>query len=254
MRSVEATHFLLATQFKDIADKRPVTFPFTLPSVQNLEDVDFHPAVTFFVGENGSGKSTVLEALAILMGCNPEGGSGNFGFSTNKAHVDLHEALRPVRSTKKPRTKFFLRAESYFNVATAIDKLDEDPLGGPRIIESYGGRSLHKQSHGESFMALLMNRFCGDGLYFLDEPEAALSPTRQMAMIARMNDLVEQGSQFIVATHSPILLSYPNARIYQFDEKGIHNTPYQETEHYKVTRDFLLNHEARLKILLTPDS
>lgn len=226
------------------------TYPFSLHAVKNISSIELHPNVTFLIGENGSGKSTLIEAIAVSWGFNPEGGTKNFNFGTHESHSSLYEYLRLSRGTKRPEDGFFLRAESFFNVASEIQRLDKEGSFGPPIIDSYGGRSLHEQSHGESFMALLINRFGGDGLYILDEPEAALSPTRQMAMISRMHELVQENSQFIIATHSPILLSYPNATIYQLEESGLQCVEYEETEHYRVTRDFLNHPERMLKILL----
>jgi predicted ATPase len=223
-------------------------YPFCLPSVRSLEQIDLHPKVTFFVGENGSGKSTLLEAIAISMGFNAEGGSKNFRFSTRQSHSDLHEFLRVAKGIKSPRDGFFLRAESFFNVATEVDNLDAQ--GGPSLIQRYGGRSLHEQSHGESFTALLNERFGGQGLYILDEPEAALSPQRQLAAIARIHDLATEDSQFIIATHSPILMAYPEAWIYQCGAEGIARTAYEDTEHFQVTRDFLANPQRMLRILM----
>lgn len=225
-------------------------YPFSLDAVKNVSSIELHPNVTFFIGENGSGKSTLMEAIAVSWGFNPEGGTKNFNFGTYASHSPLHEFLRLSRGAKRPQDGFFLRAESFFNVASEIQRLDESGSFGPPIIDSYGGRSLHEQSHGESFMALLVNRFGGNGLYILDEPEAALSPTRQMAMISRMHDLVKSNSQFIIATHSPIILSYPNAKIYQLEESGLQCVEYEETEHYRVTRDFLNRPDKMLKILL----
>lgn len=225
------------------------TYPYSLPLIRSMETVDIHPKVTFIVGENGSGKSTLLEGIAVAMGFNPEGGSRNFSFSTRASHSTLHNCLRIARSTRKPRTGFFLRAESFFNVSTEIERLDEGP-GGGRIISAYGNRSLHEQSHGESFMALMTNRFTGGGLYLLDEPEAALSPARQLAVLARMHELVCQGSQFIIATHSPILMAYPDAAIYACSEDGLSPVAYEATEHYTITREFPLNREPILRILL----
>ena len=225
-------------------------YPFSLAAVKNVASIELHPNVTFFIGENGSGKSTLMEAIAVSWGFNPEGGTKNFNFGTYKSHSLLHNYLRLSRGVKRPQDGFFLRAESFFNVASEIQRLDESDSFGPPIIDSYGGRSLHEQSHGESFMALLVNRFGGNGLYILDEPEAALSPTRQMAMISRMHDLVKSNSQFIIATHSPIILSYPNAKIYQLGESGLTCIEYKETEHYRVTRDFLNRPDKMLKILL----
>jgi predicted ATPase len=224
-------------------------YPFSLDAVKNISTIKLHPKVTFFIGENGSGKSTLMEAIAVSWGFNPEGGTKNFNFGTYESHSNLHDYLRLSRGAKRPKDGFFLRAESFFNVASEIHRLDESGFGPP-IIDSYGGVPLHEQSHGESFMALLINRFGGNGFYILDEPEAALSPTRQMTMIARMHELVKADSQFLIATHSPILLSYPNAKIYQLEENGLKSIEYKETEHYQITRDFLNRPDKMLKILL----
>lgn len=224
-------------------------YPFSLAAVRSLEKMDLHPAVTFLVGENGSGKSTLLEALAVSCGFNAEGGSRNFSFDTRASHSELHRYLRVSRGVPRPRTGFFFRAESFFNVATEIEKLDAEPGPAPLIGPAYGSRGLHEQSHGESFLALVMNRFSGNGLYLLDEPEAALSPKRQLAVMTRMHDLVREKSQFVIATHSPILMAYPDAWIYQFSAAGIERVPYKETEHYQITRSFLSNPERMLEIL-----
>lgn len=225
-------------------------FPFKLPAVRALDRLDLHPKVTFFVGENGSGKSTLLEAIAIALGFNPEGGTRNFNFNTRASHSDLHAFIRVAKGFRRPRDGFFLRAESFFNVATEIEALDAEPASAPRLIDSYGGHSLHEQSHGESFMALMMNRFGGNGLYILDEPEAALSPQRQLAVLSRLHDLVNTDSQFIIATHSPILMAYPDAWIYACTPAGLEKVDYRDTEHYQVTRDFLANPDRMLDILL----
>jgi predicted ATPase len=225
-------------------------YPFALPAIRNLHRLPLHPAVTFLVGENGSGKSTLLEAIAVAAGFNPEGGSRNFHFSTRVSHSPLHEYLRLVRDVRRPRDGFFLRAESLFNVATEIERLDAEPGSGPPIIDSYGGRSLHEQSHGESFFALLQTRLRGDGLYLLDEPEAALSPMRQMAALPLIQQLVQRGSQLVIATHSPILLAFPEAAILQLDETGVSRVEYVETEHYRITRDFLNRYPTALDRLL----
>jgi predicted ATPase len=224
-------------------------YPFSLPAIAKLDKVVFHPAVTFLVGENGAGKSTLLEAIAVAWGFNPEGGSHNFRFSTRASHSRLSDYFRLVKGIHRPKDSFFLRAESFFNVATEIERLDNEP-GGPPLIDSYGGRSLHEQSHGESFFTLLMERFRGRGLYLLDEPEAALSPTRQMAMISRMHQLVTDQSQLIIATHSPIIMAYPNAQILLINEEGIQPVEYTETEHYSVTKNFLNRYEQFLKGLI----
>jgi predicted ATPase len=246
---------LLASQFVNsvtlLHDKVPDfdTYPFSLPLVRSMEAIELHPQITFFVGENGCGKSTLLEAIAVALGFNAEGGSRNFTFSTRASHSQLHNYLRVARGVRKPKTGYFLRAESFFNVATEIEHLDNEPTIGPPIIGGYGGRSLHEQSHGESFLALMTNRFFGNGLYILDEPEAALSPARQLAVMALLHDLVREGSQFIIATHSPILMAYPDAVIYGCSEAGINPISYRDTEHYQITHEFLVNPEPMLRAL-----
>ena len=227
-------------------------FPFTIPAIRNLEHLKFSPTVTFIIGENGSGKSTLVEAIAVAMGFNPEGGTKNFNFGTRDSHSDLHEYLRLVKSIKRPKDGFFLRAESFFNVATNIEQLDVG-WGGPPVIDSYGGSSLHEQSHGESFLSLVLHRFSGNGLYILDEPEAALSPTRQLTVLARMKQLLDLDSQFIIATHSPILMAYPGATIYCITESGIQNVGYEQTEHYEITKAFLENPDRMLNELFRED-
>ncbi|HEY1956523.1 MAG TPA: AAA family ATPase [Polyangiaceae bacterium] len=217
--------------------ENPRAYPFAIPAVRELGVLRLHPRVTYFVGENGSGKSTLVEAIAVAMGLNAEGGSQNFNFATRRSESPLGRALRIARTPARPRTMFFLRAESYFNVATNIEVLDR-ATPGPPLIASYGGRSLHEQSHGESFLALLKHRFGPGGFYVLDEPEAALSPARQIDAIARIHELVAEGSQFVIATHAPILLSFPNAAIYELDGDGIHPTRYDDTATVRVTRDF----------------
>lgn len=224
-------------------------YPFSLPALRNLEFLKLHPAMTFLVGENGTGKSTLLEAIAVAWGFNAEGGSRNFRFSTRDSHSELHKYLRLSKGIRRPKDGFFLRAESFFNVATEIEKLDAEPEGAP-IGPAYGDRGLHEQSHGESFLALLLHRFRGEGLYLLDEPEVALSPQRQLAVLSRLHDLVRQKSQFIIATHSPILMAYPDAIIYAISSDGVRQVDYYETEHYQVTHNFLTNPRRMLEILL----
>jgi predicted ATPase len=224
-------------------------YPFCLPAVRKLNSLKLHPKVTFIVGENGSGKSTMLEAIATAYGFNPEGGTINFNFSTMDSHSELHSYIKLIKGIMKPKDGFFLRAESFYNVASNIEDLDREPSFGPPIIESYGGVSLHNQSHGESFLSVFLNRFGGKGLYILDEPEAALSPSRQMTMLARMHELVERNSQFIIATHSPIIMSYPDSIIYELKE-DFHETKYEDTEHYQITQNFLNNRKKMLDILM----
>jgi predicted ATPase len=224
-------------------------YPFSLPVVRTLASIDMHAKVTFLVGENGSGKSTLLEAMAVALGFNPEGGSGNFNFGTRESHSQLHDYLRIAKGYRRHGDGFFLRAESWFNLGTEIERLDAEP-GGPPIIDSYGGRSLHEQSHGESFMALLKKRFRPQGLYLLDEPEAALSPARQIEALQRLHELVLQDSQFVVATHSPILMAYPDALILHCGPSGLQPIRYEDTEHFRITRDFLLHRDKVLDILM----
>lgn len=216
-----------------------------IPAVRYLKAFTFRAPVTFFVGENGAGKSTLLEALAVLCGFNPEGGTRNFNFSTAETHSGLYKSMRISRSIPFPSEGFFLRAESYYNVATEVDRLDsERPL-----LQYYGGRSLHAQSHGESFLSLVMSRFHGDALYLLDEPEAALSPSSQFALLARIHELAKEGAQFVIATHSPVLIACPDAEVYVLSEAGACLTPYEETEHFSLMKHFINNPEHVLHYL-----
>ncbi|WP_443748304.1 AAA family ATPase [Asticcacaulis solisilvae] len=243
MRAVDARHYWLEAIFRrDDPAWDPKRYPFNLPAVRTLDRLEFHPKVTFFVGENGSGKSTLIEALAIAWGFNAEGGSRNFNFATRASHSDLHRFVRPSRGVRRARDGFFLRAESYFNVGTEIERLG--------VGHNYGDKSLHEQSHGESFFALFENRFHGHGLYILDEPEAALSPSRQMTFLARMHDLIQEESQFIIATHSPIIMGYPDADIWQVSKFGLEKVAYEDTEHFQITRQFLNNRDAMLDVIL----
>lgn len=237
---------------REISSKRDkiadsTKYPFAIPAVRHLGVLTFDPDVTFLVGENGTGKSTLLEAVSIALGFNAEGGTRNFNFSTRASHSELHACLRLVRSYRRPRDGYFLRAESFFNVASEIENLDREGGFGDPILDAYGGRSLHEQSHGESFIALMTHRFRGRGLYILDEPEAALSPKRQLLVLRRMRHLVRQESQFIIATHSPMLLAYPNAKILLLDEGGYRQVKYEDTEHYQLTRQFLNETDEVLK-------
>lgn len=224
-------------------------YEFNVPAIKHLmkqNELSFPSDVTFFVGENGVGKSTLLESLAIASGFNPEGGTKNFNFSTKDTHSQLSDHLILSKGHVRASDGFFYRAESFYNVSTNIDELDNDfPL-----LNNYGGISLHKQSHGEGFLSLVENRFGGNGLYILDEPEAALSPSRQMSLICLINQLIKKNSQFIIATHSPILMAFPNATIYQFDENGIKSVKLEETDHYIVTKAFTNNYKNMIYNLL----
>ncbi len=223
-----------------------------IPAVKMLEEreLELDGPVTFFIGENGSGKSTLIEGIAVAMGFNPEGGTKNFSFSTADSHSRLYEHLKISRQAY-PKDGFFLRAESFYNVASSIDRMDREGGGSRRLIDSYGGISLHEQSHGESFLALVRNRFSGKGLYILDEPEAALSPARMMQLLCLIHDLEERDSQFIIATHSPILMSYPGASLFELNEKGFEKTDYKDTEHYRITKDFIDKPEVMYRHLFT---
>lgn len=228
----------------------------SLPVVRHLATMDqvkFEKRVTFLVGENGTGKSTLLEAIAICCGFNPEGGTKNFQFSTRETHLQLWEYLQVSRGVKRERDGFFLRAESFYNVASNIDEMDELPAAAPPIIHSYGGTSLHRQSHGESFMTLVDNRFGPNSLFILDEPEAALSPAKQLRLLAALQELSQQNCQFLIATHSPILMAFPGAQIFVLSDSGIKETPYQETEHYILTKEFLNHPDRMLKALFSEE-
>ncbi len=215
-----------------------------IPALCRLDSLDFSQNIVCFTGENGTGKSTLLEAIAIAAGFNPEGGSRNFLFHTRETHSELWSALSLIRGYRQPKDGFFLRAESFYNAASYLDTMDS------KVLQSYGGKSLHKLSHGESFLALVENRFSPDGLYILDEPEAAISPMRMLRLMADVNALAKRGAQFIISTHSPILITLPDSDIIRFSDTGLEHVEYQETEHYQVTKDFLANPERMLRILL----
>lgn len=228
-------------------------YPYNIAAIKHLTYLKMHPKVTFLCGENGSGKSTLLEAIAVKYGLNPEGGSANFNFVTSQTHSDLYESISIHKGIKRPIDSYFLRAETFYNVATQIEKMDVNEPGdwiSPPVKLAYGGKSLHQYSHGESFETLIYERFMGEGIYLLDEPEAALSPTRQIEMLTRIHDLVKQDSQFIIATHSPILLAYPNSIIYQVTEEGFQEISYEETMHYQTMKLFLNHYQTMVEELL----
>lgn len=223
-------------------------YPFNIPALRKLDRIAFHADVTFIVGDNGTGKSTLIEAIAMKLGYSQEGGTKNMRVETAHTISGLSEHLKLVRSFARPSDGYFFRAESLYNVATYMDQDDRDKYH----LGAYGGVSMHKRSHGELFFTTLTKKFHGDGLYILDEPEAALSPNRQLAALTAIHELVKDNSQIIIATHSPILMAYPRAKILLLDEEGIREVAYTETEHYEVTKDFLNRHEAMLEILLEP--
>ena len=245
-----ASKYISSITFDDKLEKS--SYLSALPVIRHLskeKELCFSADVTFFVGENGTGKSTLLEAIAIAYGFNAEGGSKNFTFSTNATHSELFGHLTVSRRLHA-KDGFFLRAESLYNVASNIDDMDKEISFDPPVIEGYGGVSLHEQSHGESFLAIVQNRFFGNGLYILDEPEAALSPMRLLTLMREINELVNKNSQFIIATHSPILMALPNAEILEFSKDGIKSVNYRDTEHYKTTKMFLDDPDRMLHYLL----
>jgi predicted ATPase len=227
----------------------PPVFPFTLPAVAGFHELELHPEVTFLVGENGSGKSTLLEAIAAKLDLDVEGGDRDLRFEDRATDTNLHEALRLVRGPRPPSMRYFLRAESFFNVANYVDSGD---IFAPDL-SLYGDVPLHEQSHGQSFLALAGNRFGGEGLYILDEPEAALSVSGALALVAIVTAAARNGAQFIVATHSPILLACPGARIYELDERGLSPCAYDDVDAVRLTRGFLEAPERYLRAALDAD-
>lgn len=225
-------------------------YPFSLPLIKSLTDIEFKTPVTFFVGENGAGKSTILEAIALLAGFNPEGGSTGMRFTTAnetaQSGVEKLAHYLTLSWRRKPKDGYFFRAESFFNVATYINSVG---------VSGYGEKSLHAQSHGESFMSFFIHRLGKrGGLFIFDEPEASLSPQRQLSLLALINQMCKAtDSQFIIATHSPILLAYPNATIYSCDTDRLQEIEYTDTDHYRITKEFLHNPERYLEILFEPE-
>jgi len=246
MRILLNSQYLRSIELKRDNIKSFLKYPFCLPAIKRLSSLEFHPKVTFIVGENGTGKSTILEAIAVACGFNAEGGTKNFNFTTSDTHSELHNYIKLIKGIRTPKDGFFLRAESFYNLATNIDDLEKER---PGLLSSYGGSSLHQQSHGESFFSVFMNRLKRNGLYILDEPEAALSPSRQMSMISKIHELVKQDSQFIIATHSPIIMGYPESIIYEIKDK-IEVVSYEETENYQITKSFINNRNKMLSILI----
>ena len=216
---------------------------YQIPAIANIDHFEFKSNITFFVGENGSGKSTLLEAFAVACGLNPEGGTANYRFSTYDDYSDLASAIKLRKGVSKPRWSYFLRAESFYNVASALmTKYNDDGKM----------QDLHARSHGESFLDFIQ-RADQPGLYIMDEPEAALSPQRQLTLLIHLVKMAQKGAQFVIVTHSPILLAIPDADIFSFDEGSIRQIRYEDTESYQITKMFLDNREYMLKRLLAED-
>lgn len=234
----------------DIKEKNIKQYPYNLNILKNMKELCLDEKVTFIIGENGAGKSTLIEAIAMAYGFNSEGGSINFNFSTRFSSSELYKNIKIIKTLNCPQDGYFLRSESFYNVATNIEEMDAFPAASRKIIESYGGKSLHEQSHGESFLSLFLNRFRGNGFYILDEPEAALSGQNQLTFVSRLHELVKNNSQFIIATHSPVILSYPNSTIYQIEEKGLSKIVYEETEQYKFMKLFINNYPRILREIM----
>ncbi len=244
---MQARPYLKEISLKENMNPNWDEYPFNIPAIQNLNTLEFHPDVTFLVGENGAGKSTLVEAIALAMGFSSEGGTRNFNLATADTISPLHNYIKTVKSYAKPKDYYFLRAESFYNVATYMAQT------GGAVTAGYGEKELHERSHGEAFMAALTIKLKGSGFYIFDEPEAALSPTRQMAALSAIHQLVKADSQFIIATHSPILLAYPRAKILYLDDSGISEIAYEDTEHYSITKSFLNNYQKLLHTLLEDD-
>lgn len=230
----------------EIKENNINVYPFNIPVIKNLKELEFNKPLTFIIGENGSGKSTLIEAIAVSLGFNAEGGGKNFYFKTKETHSDLHKYIKIIKGLRCPKSSYFFRAETFYNLATNIDDLDG---GSFEILKAYGFKSLHEQSHGESFFAFFKNRLFNDGLYIFDEPEAALSPSRQLSFLTIINDLIKNGSQLIIATHSPILLGYPDCDIFEIDGNIMKKVEYKDTFPYFITKQFLNNPDTILKEL-----
>ncbi|HMF53865.1 MAG TPA: AAA family ATPase [Edaphobacter sp.] len=232
-------------------------YPFSVPTIASLTEIEITSRVTFFAGENGTGKSTLLEAIAAHYGFGPEGGNRNLQHDTTEHNHSTDALVRALRLSFDKRTGagFFLRAESFFNAASHLDQLDNEVYNFPvaPVLSSYGGQSLHSRSHGETFFTLLEHKFRRDGLFLLDEPEAALSPQRQLAFLVLMHDTLKRykDAQFIISTHSPVLLGYPDAQILSFDSTPVQQIEYEETAPLQIVRYFLNNREEFLKALFT---
>lgn len=235
------------------------TYPFSVPSIRSLEEIDLNSRICFFVGENGSGKSTLLEALAVHYGFGREGGTRNFFNSSTGSNRSIDPLVRALRLSFDRRTGagFFLRAESLFNVASHIDQSDEEQAGGPGIpiASFYGHKSLHSRSHGEAFFTLFDLKCRRNGLFLFDEPEAALSPQRQLAFLVLLHEILRtfHDAQFIIATHSPLLLSFPEAQIISFDDDRVRRIAYEDTNPFQIYRRFMNDSQGFIAEILRRD-
>jgi len=244
MSKIKAKPYLIDVSYRKEAISAPDIYPFNIPFLRKFEKMEFDEDVTIIVGENGSGKSTLIEAIATNLGLSSEGGTKNFNINTANDISALSNFLQLGKSYKKPTDYYFLRAESFYNVATFMDN-----LGGAQR-NGYGNKNLNQQSHGEAFFAVLKHKLSGKGLYIFDEPESALSPSRQLSALAMIQQLVQKESQFIIATHSPILMAYPNAKILMIGEEGVEEVQFEDTEHYRIYKRFFSDYKSLVNQIL----
>lgn len=237
-----------AIKWADVEDRS--AYPFSLNAIRSIESIDLRAKVTIFVGENGAGKSTLLEALAVALGCSAEGGSRNFRFSTADTHTHLHEYMRVARGPRRIADVFFYRAETFYNFSTEMKRLDEVDSFDPQIKSAYGGTELHALSHGQSVIQLFRHRFRAGGVYLLDEPEAALSPARQLEVIAHAHRLTQSGAQIVMATHSPILMAIPGAIIYEVSDEGLQRVAYDDLQQVSIYKRVLADRDNFIQSLL----
>ncbi len=221
-------------------------YPFSIPAIQFIEEIKFNTPITFFVGENGTGKSTLVEAIAVAAGFSAEGGTKNYSYASMNSTSSLHEYITLVRGHRRERYGYFLRAESFYTTANYAEAGTFNTKGNPYPL-LFDGKRIHEQSHGEAFLTIVKE--FRPGLFIFDEPESALSPKRMLVLMSEISKLANQGSQFIIATHSPILLALPGAKIYQLSSEGLDEVGYDEVEHVRITREFLLNPSSYLDSL-----
>jgi len=244
MSKIKAKPYLIEVSYEKEAVSTPNNYPFNIPFLNKFDKIEFHEDITIIVGENGSGKSTLIEAIATNLGLSAEGGTKNFNLNSANDISDLSNFLKLSKSYKKPVDYYFLRGESFYNVANFMDDLTEASRSG------YGDIKLNKQSHGEAFFAVLKHKLRGNGLYIFDEPESALSPSRQLAAMAVIQQLIQKESQFIIATHSPILMAYPKAKILMIGEEGVEEVQFEDTEHYRIYKRFFSDYKSLINQIL----